>query len=154
MTYEPSSAADALAAMQASRAQLAQRVNCPPQYHVLFGALMGGITAAQAAPPAGTFAIEGLCALVGIWMYRNGRRRMGFFVNGYRRGRTRPVVAVLLVCFLGLMGGGVWLKDEQHLTWAPIAAGVIMFAIGTWASFVWQAVYRAELRASEAGPAA
>jgi hypothetical protein len=121
VTYEPSSAADALAAMQASRAQLAQRVNCPPQYHVLFGALMGGITAAQAAPTT---------------------------------GRTRPVVAVLLVCFLGLMGGGVWLKDDQHLAWAPIAAGVIMFAIGTWASFVWQAVYRAELRASEAGPAA
>lgn len=131
-----------------ARARLAEKVRCPPYMHALFGALYAALVAAQGGPSRLVFAVEGVVVLAAVAMFFWGRRRMGFFVNGYRRGATRRVVAALLVTFIIAMGLAGWFKQELHLAWPALALGVLMFGIGTWASVAWQRVYRRELKAA------
>ncbi len=141
-----SEAEGALAKMQESRARLAAAASCPPERHLAFAAIMGTLVASQAAPVAGTFAIEALCflsiGLVLLW----DRRRTGMFISGYRRGRTRPLTFALLAVLLVIGGFGVWLKFAKGFWWAPILAGLAVTVVSFVASRAWQRIYRAELQ--------
>jgi hypothetical protein len=132
--------------MQESRARLAAAASCPPERHLAFAAIMGTLVASQAAPVAGTFAIEALCffstGLVFLW----DKRRTGMFINGYRRGRTRSLTFALLAVLLVIGGLGVWLKFDKGLWWAPIPAGLVVTLVSFVASRAWQQLYRAELQ--------
>ena len=74
-----------------------------------------------------------------------GRKRMGFFVNGYRKGRTRRVAITLLVIIETIYLSSLWLKIEQHVGWAPIVAGAIIVPIIAIAMKRWQDAYRSDL---------
>src|SRR5450631_927410 len=99
---EASEAAAALSAMQDSRARLAAAANCPPERHLAFAVLLGGVVAAQAAPPIGTLIIEALLAVGGVLVFIWDRKRTGMFINGYRAGRTRPMTLSLIAVTLAL----------------------------------------------------
>jgi hypothetical protein len=135
----------ALEDVRLAKARMAQKVVCPPYKHALFGALFGSIVAAQAGPPVVVFTVEGCVVLAALWMFISARRRMGFFVNGYRKGRTRPVVAALLVVYVSALVCAGWCKEAHHLIWPALVLGVLMFAVGSWASLLWQRIYRREL---------
>ena len=143
---EATEAAAALSAMQESRARLAAAANCPPERHLAFAGLLGGLVAAQAAPPTITMMLEAVfvvgVALVVIW----DRRRTGMFINGYRAGRTRPLTFAMLFMALALGALGVWLKHGLGLVWAPVVCGVAVTAVAYMMSAVWQRIYRRELR--------
>ncbi len=119
-------ATEALAAMQTSRQSLAAAASCPPERHLAFAGLLGGLVAAQAAPPFFTMALEALfcvgVALVIAW----DRRRTGMFINGYRAGRTRPLTFSMLAVTVGIGVIGVWLKLSYGVVWAPVLCGVIV----------------------------
>ena len=139
-------AAAALSAMQESRARLAAAANCPPERHLAFAGLLGGLVASQAAPPFVTIALEALFALgVGL-IFLWDRRRTGMFINGYRSGRTRPLTFSLLGTTLVLLALGVWLKLAYNIVWAPLACGALTTVIAYIASAAWQNIYRRELR--------
>ncbi len=138
---------------RAARARLADMVRCPAYMHALFGAMYGALVAAQAAPAVWVFVVEGAVVLAAAAMYVWTRRRLGMFVNGYRRGATRSVVAALLISFLIAMALAGWCKLELHLIWPALVLGALMFAVGTWASVAWQRTYRRELLTT-AAPAA
>lgn len=142
---EVGAAAAALDDARAARARLADKVRCPPYMHTVFGALYGVLVAAQGSSGAAPFAIEGVVVVVAAGLFIRNRQRMGFFVNGYRRGRTRWVVAALLIPFAAAMALAGWSKEEWHLAWPALVLGLLMFGIGTWASYTWQQVYRREL---------
>ena len=145
------SAHEALESARAAQAKLAAKVDCPPQFHVAFGALMGTLVLAQAFPAALTIGIEVACMGGAGLMYVAGRRRMGFFVNGYRKGRTRPIIFGLLAVYMVTLGLAGWLKMERHIIWPAVVGGLFVFAVGTYASVAWQRTYKAELLAGEAG---
>jgi hypothetical protein len=143
---EAAEAAAALSAMQESRARLAAAANCPPERHLAFAGLLGGLVASQAAPPFVTMGLEALFALgVGL-LFLWDRKRTGMFINGYRAGRTRPLTFSLLAVALSLGALGVWLKESYGIVWAPVPCGVVVGVAAYFMSAAWQNIYRRELR--------
>src|SRR5271168_2566111 len=121
MPIQADEAAAALSAMQASRENLAKAaaMSCPPERHLAFAGLMGGLVASQAADGVVVLALEAalICgvALVIMW----DRRRTGMFINGYRAGPTRPITFAMLALALSTLALCDWLKFGQGIGWAP-----------------------------------
>lgn len=141
----PYDAAAALDDARAARMRLADKTRCPPYMHALFGALLGGLVSSEAASDRGTLVIEGIIILIGLTLFVVQRRRLGFFVNGYRRGRTRPVALAVVAIYLLLFSLAAYLKAADGLHWPALVLGLLMFGLGTRASVEWQARYLAEM---------
>jgi len=138
-------AAAALAAMQASQARLAAAADCPPERHLAFAGLLGGLVATPALPTAWTLVAEAVILLGIILIVRWDRRRTGMFINGYRTGRTRPVTFGMLAVFLVLYSVSTWLSRSLGIHRAPLPLGVVAGAFGYYASVLWQRIFRREL---------
>ena len=139
---------EALRALKTVQGRHAARARWSWQRHSAFGAVMGGFVASYALPPAGRIAGLLLCFLAAVAIVVRDRRRDGFFVNGYRAGRTRWVTAFLLVVALGVLAAAM-IGKSRGWGWAPIAAGSFLFVFATGASMAWERVYREELGADE-----
>jgi len=141
----PAEAADALAEILQSQAQLARIADCPPQRHLAFALVMGGLVSLPAFPIAVAFALEALLmvavGLIVLW----DRRRNGVFINGYRRGRTRPLTFVLLAAMLGLVALSSWLAFDRGIGWAPFALAAIAVPVAYAFSVQWKSVFRREM---------
>ena len=146
MTLDANEAANALEAMRASRERLAAAANCPPARHLAFAAVLGGMVAAQAAPPMFAIVMEALLmvgvALIVAW----DRKRTGMFINGYRAGRTLALTYGLLFFAIAVLALVMWLKLERGFHWAPLAGGAVVAIVAYVASTVWQRIYLRELR--------
>lgn len=138
-------AAAALDDARAARLRLADKMRCPPYMHAVFGALLGGLVASEAASDRGTLYVEAGIAAAAVLVFVLQRRKLGFFINGYRRGRTRPVALAVIGVYLPLFSLAAYLKGAHGLHWPALALGALMFALGTWGSTVWQARYQAEM---------
>ncbi|WP_010543080.1 hypothetical protein [Sphingomonas elodea] len=137
-------AQQALAQIQASRAQLARIAHCPPARHLAFAALEAGIVVSPAAAPYQLLAMAPL--LLGlVLVVRWDRRRLGMFINGYRRGRTRRVIAAFLPVLLALYGTSVYFVFARQEIWPSLLLGGVMFVVATWMSVIWQRVFVREL---------
>jgi hypothetical protein len=148
MPIQADEAAAALSAMQASREHLAAAVDCPPERHLAFAGLMGGIVAAQAAPSFGAIAIEIAMIFGVIGVVAWDRRRTGMFINGYRAGPTRPVTLGLLAFALAALAVCDWLKLSHGVAWAPLAGGAVVAVVAYFASTIWQRIYLRDLRSA------
>jgi hypothetical protein len=150
MPIQADEAAAALSAMQTSRDNLAKAaaMSCPPERHLAFAGLMGGLVASQAADGVVVLALEAalICgvALVVMW----DRRRTGMFINGYRAGPTRPITFAMLIFALSTLGLCDWLKFGQGVTWAPLVGGVVVGVAGYFGSSIWQRIYLRDLRSA------
>gem|GEM_PF-194954 len=138
-------AAEALAAMHASQARLAAAANCPPERHLAFAGLLGGLVATPALPATWSLVAEGVILLGIVLVVRWDRRRTGMFINGYRSGRTRPVSFAMLAVFLVLYSASMWLARERGIHWAPLPLGAVAAAVGYYASILWQRTFRREM---------
>jgi|SRR6185312_12053228 len=144
----PMQATDALTALDAKRAaeaQLARACNCPPWRHAVFGLLMGALVVSPAFEQTIRFAI-----LVGILcciplIIRSDRKRMGMFINGYRRGKTRLVALGVLAVELSIYMLSVYYGMVLHNVVAPVALGIGGAVIGILGSMLWQRVFVHEL---------
>lgn len=137
-----------LEALGAFREKLAVELVCPWWNAPVMGGLLALLTFAMSLDPPFIFVLEGLCiALIGIF-YALARRRMGYFVNGYRRGRTRKIAIGMMLAVYAMMalsgaGARVW-----HLAWLPWLATLGSFAIGYGAGLLWQRAWRADMTAA------
>ena len=138
-------AARALAALAQARWRMAQRAHWPLWRHIAFGALMGMLVASYALPtsiqPIGVV----LALLCTFLLVRYDRRRDGFFINGYRAGRTRRIaLQFVAVALVGLVIAIV-AKFRFGLVWGPLVVGAILVILGTLSSLAWERAYRADL---------
>ena len=135
----------ALGAKGDAERALAAAAQCPPWRHLAFGLLMGGLIASPALPLVPRFMLLALilCA-IGL-IVRSDRRRLGVFINGYRRGKTRVVAIGTLVVELGLYYISVGRALDHGDKVTPLILGLAGIAIGTAASFLWQRVFSREL---------
>ena len=138
-------AGEALAGAQAARARLAGAADCPRWRHAAFGALMGGVTAAQALPGAWVVAGELtlMCGAFGLYAY--DRATKGVWLNGYRRGTTRRVTFAMLAVFLVVYSLSVLAKVGLGWGWAPLAGGALVAVAADAFSRRWSRVYRREV---------
>ena len=108
---------------------------------------MGGLVITPAFPLPLRMAVLAL-VLVGVALVvQSDRKRLGMFVNGYRRGKTRIVTFAMLAVILPLyaVSAYVALRYEDHLT--PLLLGAVAFVFAYASSVVWQRVFRRELGA-------
>lgn len=136
-----------LAALNAFQENMADELTCLWWYAPVVGGLLAMLTYAMSLERPFMFALEGQCFAIMAVLYAVARRRLGYFVNGYRRGRTRKIAFGLLMfqyCMMGLSGAGAWL---WHLSWLPVVAAVASFLAGCRGSILWRRVWRADMTA-------
>jgi hypothetical protein len=139
---------DALSALDAKRhaeAQMARAATCPPWRHAVFGLMMGGLVASPAFDmPVRMGILVVLLALIPVIIHSD-RKRMGMFINGYRRGKTRIVAIGILIVELSLYAVAVvrGLGHNDHVT--PLVLGAAGVAIGIFGSMIWQRVFVREM---------
>lgn len=136
-----------LAEIRAANTTMAQRAKAPTWYHPVFGLLMGGLVAVQGQPIPLMIAYYVVMVIGLALLVRAYRRHTGMWVNGYRAGRTRWVAVGLAAITTVANLISVWLVRERGETLAPLVFGGLVAVIVTIGGFVWQAAFRADLRA-------
>lgn len=144
-------AARSLEMMRAKRGALAERAKWSSARHAAVGLLLGGLIAGYALPGPWPVIVAGACMAGTAMVVARDRRRDGFFVSGYRPGRTRWVTFVMLLVGLAALVGAIALKTRYGLAWAPLAIGSGMAVFATITSIVWERVYRRELGGARHG---
>jgi hypothetical protein len=144
---DQSEAVSALAAKQSAEAQMARAATCPPWRHAVFGLLMGGLVASPAFDLPLRIAILAVILCCIPIIIHSDRKRMGMFINGYRRGKTRivaigVVIVELALYFVSVIRG---LDHNDHTT--PLLLGVAGVVIGVLGSMLWQRVFVREMGA-------
>ena len=135
----------ALAAVRQGRESLLAAADCPPSRHLAFAAIVSGYVAAPALPLAERMAALALLLVSVALIVRWDKRRMGLFISGYRAGRTRWVMAGLLVIVLPIYGLGSWMADARGLRWPALAMALPMTGFAYAMSCVWMRVFRREM---------
>lgn len=143
MTYEEARAA--LAAKTLAEHEVARLGTCPPWRHAAFAAIEAALVISPAAGTTGQFATTAaaLCAIALV--VRADRRRLGVFINGYRRGRTRLVAFGLLVLLLPMFALSNWAALDLHRPALSVLAAAATFGFCYVGSVLWQRVFRREL---------
>jgi hypothetical protein len=135
----------ALGAIGDAQAQLAAAAECPPWRHLAFGGVMGAIVLAQGVKPPYSFALLAAAALAGVLIYRSDRRRMGMFINGYRKGATRPLTFLLLGVMLVIGWAEFYARDAELSLLTRFALAGIAILIASGMSVAWQRIFRREM---------
>jgi len=142
---EADDAQRALAALGETRRRMANRAHWPLRRHIAFGVLIGAMVASYALPlPLQMLVVAGALVATGLLVAAD-RRRDGFFVNGYRAGRTRRVALLYLSVALAGLVAAIVAKEGYGLVWMPLAVGAVLAVIGTLSSLAWERAYRADL---------
>jgi len=146
-TMSPAEARAALDSIGATRAQIAAVSLCPPWRHAAFGAVMSLLILGLGFPLAVQVAC--LCLAMGLMVVIvvHDRRRYGMFINGYRRGATRPITAALLVAMMALIVVQIRLREQGVESWVPVAVASVAFVVAVAGSVWWARVFRREMGA-------
>lgn len=140
-------ALNALDAKRGAEAQMAKAAHCPPWRHAIFGAIMAALVASPAFDfPVRTGILVAVLACIPI-IIRSDRKRMGMFINGYRRGRTRWVTFGLLALWLPIYVLATYYALELHERRMPLILSALTFALATGGSIIWQRVFVREMGA-------
>jgi hypothetical protein len=144
---DPATAAGQLATLRGDRAALAGRAVQPWWYDAALGLLVFVLVGAGSLhSPVAQVAADAVAVAGGLAAKRAYTRCTGFWVNGFRRGRTRRVVGVwlgLVVVVYGLAAGAEFgLALRGALAVGGAVLGVAMALLSRW----WTRTYVAELR--------
>lgn len=144
---EHSEALSALDAKRQAEMQMARAATCPPWRHGLFGLLMGALVAS----PAFDFPIRMLILILILCsiplIIHSDRKRMGMFINGYRRGKTRIVAIGIVIVELSLYAISVFRSFDHHDHVSPLFLGIAGLLVGIAGSMLWQRVFVREMGA-------
>ena len=140
-----SEALSALDAKRQAEVQMAKAATCPPWRHALFGFLMAALVVSPAFdfPVRMLILILILCSIPVI--VQSDRKRMGMFINGYRRGKTRIVALGVLGVELSLYLFSVIRAFDHHDHFTPWLLGVVGLLVGVAGSMLWQRVFVREM---------
>jgi hypothetical protein len=144
-TMPPEEVRAALDAARLARRRMAGFADCPPWRHAAFGAVMALLVLGAALPPLWEMAAVAVALAAAVLLVRSDRARYGVFINGYRKGATRPLTFVLLAALLGLTALQYAFRYHGGPGWAKGAVVVAAFALATFASVQWSRVFRREM---------
>jgi hypothetical protein len=113
----------------------------------VFGLMMGGLIASFAFEFVVRTAILVIVLACIPLIIRSDRKRMGMFINGYRRGKTRVVTFGILALWLPLYALSVYFSLDRNNHEVPLVLGLLGFAMGTAGSVLWQRVFVREMGA-------
>ncbi|MDQ0464030.1 hypothetical protein QO010_001801 [Caulobacter ginsengisoli] len=134
-----------LETIQRARATVLNRARWPVGYHLVVAAMGGGLVAAMALPDPLPSMAASLVAIGSVLLANWSRSRLGFFVNGWRWGRTLWVSMITLAVLLGGVTLSILRQRLDLPDWTPFAAGAVVFVCVFFTGRLWERVYRAEL---------
>jgi hypothetical protein len=137
----------ALLAKSAAEQNLAKLALCPPWRHAAFAALMAGLVSTPAFSQPIRFGLLAIIFAAIALIVRSDRRRLGVFINGYRRGKTRRVTFPMLLVILGFYSASFYCGDVLHRPVFSFALAAMAFGVGYAGSVIWQRVFVRELGA-------
>ena len=106
---------------------------------------MGGLVASPAFEmPIRIGILVAILATIPIIIHSD-RKRMGMFINGYRRGKTRIVAFGILAVVLGLYAVSVVRGLDHHDHIAPLLLGAVAMVVAILGSMLWQRVFVREM---------
>jgi len=147
MTTIEQQAEEALAAKGDIERQLAKAATCPPWRHGIFAAMMAALVATPVLDfPFRMTALALILVCVGL-IVQSDRKRLGMFINGYRRGRTRLVTFPMLVIDLLLYAASVYYAEQSGKATMSLALAAAAFLVSLAGSILWQRVFARELGA-------
>jgi hypothetical protein len=135
----------ALAAKGAAERNLARLSLCPPWRHAAFAAVVAALVAAPAVAVPLRFGVLVVVLAAIVLIVQSDRRRLGVFINGYRRGKTRLVTFPMLAVILVLYGTSFYYGDTRDRPVISLVLAVAAFGIGYLGSVIWQKVFVREL---------
>jgi hypothetical protein len=137
----------AIAAKGEVEQNLANLSLCPPSRHAAFAALVATLVALPALPlPMRVVALVLIFASV-YFIVQWDKRRLGVFINGYRRGKTHMVTLPMLMLVIGLYFASYYFSIERKEPVVSLALAALAFIIGYLGSTLWQRVFVSELSA-------
>ena len=144
---DTTAAAAELAALDADRARLAERVVQPWWYDALLGLLVAGFISSYSSHDVWVIAGALVVLLVGLrGLMAVYRRITGMWVSGLRPGATQRAVRVWYVGYAVVVAAGAVLEFGLGIRGAMVVAGLVLgigiAAISQW----WARIYVAELR--------
>jgi len=128
------------------RRQLASVSQCSWWEQLLQGLAVGAIVLAMDMSIPVMYALEGFSFALFIFLYWRMRTRHGYFVNNYRKGRTRKVVLLALCGIFALMGVSTSAHFGLLPDWAAWVAAIVAIGGTIVKGRSWHRVYDAELR--------
>ncbi len=137
----------ALLAKGAAEQNLAKLALCPPWRHAAFAALMAALVSTPAFALPVRFGVLAMVLAGILLVVRSDRRRLGVFINGYRRGKTRRVTFPMLAVILGFYAASVYCGDVLHRPAICLPLAAMAFGVGYGGSVIWQRVFVRELGA-------
>lgn len=146
---DPNDPAEALAAIQASRRAIHDRVAGKGwRYDLTYSALIAGMVAGQVLDAPFNIAASSVGVLGLAVIFQIETRRTGLRVTGVSPARARWVAIGLGLVMAAVMLGLVWLKrtaGAPSVGVLAIGAGALAFALALIGSRLWRRVYRAEM---------
>lgn len=137
----------ALAAKGEVEQNLASLPLCPPLRHAAFAATVAILVGIPALPLPMRFVALALIFTGVILIVQWDKRRLGVFINGYRRGKTRMVTFPMLVLILCLYFASYYFSISHKETGISFALAAVAFIIAYLGSTLWQRVFEGELSA-------
>jgi hypothetical protein len=137
----------ALEAKTAAEQDLARLASCPPWRHAAFAGVMAALVGSSAVAMPLRFAILAVVFAAIALIVQSDRRRLGVFVNGYRRGRTRLVAIPMLVIVLLLHAASFHYGVTLGKPGVSLGLAGVAFGVGYSGSILWQRVFVRELGA-------
>jgi phosphotransferase system glucose/maltose/N-acetylglucosamine-specific IIC component len=141
---------DALIALQAknqAERHLAQLSLCPPSRHAAFAAVIAILVVSPALPMPVRFAAIAVAFASIVLIVQWDKKRLGVFINGYRRGKTRLVVIPLLVITMALYLASSYFAEFHGRARVALVLAAVAFAVAYIGSTIWQRVFVRELGA-------
>lgn len=146
-TTDPAAAAAQLAALRAGREAVADRAMQPWWYDVTLGVLIFVLFAQFSLHNDIVSTVVPLAVIAGcLGLIQAYRRITGFFVSGYRGGRTRRLVWIWLGAAAVAFAAGYALEEGAGLRGAMVVTGAVLGVCFALLSRWWTHVYIAELR--------
>jgi hypothetical protein len=147
MSYSKEEAVLALAAKGKVEQNLASLPLCPPLRHAAFAATVAALVALPVLPLPFRLAALPYVFLSIFLIVRWDKRRLGVFMNGYRRGKTRIVTFPMLALILGLYFASYYVSLSHRKPVIILALAATAFLVGYLGSTLWQCVFVGELNA-------
>jgi hypothetical protein len=146
-TMDRTAAAAELAALDADRAALADRVVQPWWYDALLGLLVAGFISSYSTRDVwvilGAFLVLalGLRGLMAVY-----RRITGLWVSGLRPGPTQRAIRVWFVVYAVVVAAAAVVEYGLEIRGAMVVAGIVLGVAIAVISQWWARIYVAELR--------
>ena len=141
----PDEARAALEQVERTDSKMADRMTWPFQRHAMFGLSEALIVMGLGISGSGGLAACAVgVAFIPILMYQD-RSRYGIFVSGWSSRKARPLMAGLMAFLLGAVALSLYLRWDEGTNPLVIGLFAVVLIVCTWASILWEKLYREEL---------